>query len=232
MKILGLDVSSTSTGWSVVDSKLDVISLIEFGLIRGDSSMSAIQRLYFLGNELKKIIEKQQPDEIAIEETVLVRGPKIMRILARFSGVAIFQCYSYQKKELYVFEPAKWKKNIGIGGHALKAEVQLYVCTKFNLLSLKQLADYQDKILEIEKQVFDHKTNIKKSNDKLTRKEVNKQVKIIEKQYVKMSTDIFSDCGISNDIADSAGVALAAVIQINNDKEFDRSSGFEESNGS
>ena len=141
---MGLDVSSHSTGWNVVEKSTD-LKLLGYGLIQNDSLMSQTQRLYFQGNELRKIIEKFCPDEIGIEETILVRGPKIMRTLSRFSGVAIFQAYSYQKKDVHMFEPSSWKKILGVGGNAKKAEVQLEVCSQFKLLTQKQIEIYKEK---------------------------------------------------------------------------------------
>jgi Holliday junction resolvasome RuvABC endonuclease subunit len=212
MKIMGLDVSSHSTGWSILESDKVDTKLIGYGLIRSDSSMGQTQRLYFQGNELKKIIEKFCPDHIGIEETILVRGPKIMRTLARFSGVALFQSYSYQKKEIWVFEPSMWKKFLGIGGNATKAEVQAEVCSRFNLLTSKQIESYKQVFKDIETSVADLKVVSKQQ--KVKRKDLNKKIKEIEKRYETVSTDIYSDCGINNDIADSIGVSLAVLNEI------------------
>jgi crossover junction endodeoxyribonuclease RuvC len=212
MKIMGLDVSSHSTGWNIIEAISDDIKIVGYGLIRCDSSMGPTQRLYFQGNELKKQIEKFCPDQIGIEETILVRGPKIMRTLARFSGVAIFLAYSYQKKEIHVFEPSLWKKNLGIGGNATKSEVQLEICSRFSLLSQKQIDTYKEVFKSIEESVTSLKITAKQQ--KTPKKELNKKIKEIEKMYDKVSTDIYSDCGINNDIADSFGVSLAVLNEI------------------
>jgi len=208
MKVMGLDVSSHSTGWNVVEKSTD-LKLLGYGLIQNDSLMSQTQRLYFQGNELRKIIEKFCPDEIGIEETILVRGPKIMRTLSRFSGVAIFQAYSYQKKDVHMFEPSSWKKILGVGGNAKKAEVQLEVCSQFKLLTQKQIEIYKEKFSKIELNVCFIKKDSKQK--KMNRKEINKKVKEIERAYDKISVDIYSDCGINNDIADSIAISLAVL---------------------
>lgn len=143
---MGLDISSSSTGWNIVDVDKDEKKLIEYGLICPVGSMGVIQRLYFFGNECKKLIDKFEPNEIAIEETVLVRGPKIMRTLARFSGVALFLAYSYQKREISTFEPSSWKKTIGLGGNAKKPEIQLKICEEFSLIDKTKYDNYQNVI--------------------------------------------------------------------------------------
>ena len=45
----------------------------------------------------------------------------------------------------------------------------------------------------------------------MNRKEINKKVKEIERAYDKISVDIYSDCGINNDIADSIAISLAVL---------------------
>ena len=260
MKILGLDISSNSTGWGIIET--DPLKLLEYGLVKSDGSMGVTQRLYFFGNEIKKIIDKFQPDEIAIEETILVRGPKIMRTLARFSGVAIYLAYCYQKHEIQMHEPSKWKKGIGLSGSAVKPEVQLKVCEKFCLLDSRKVEDYKKQLEETDqleksidsslskdlrekikkldedekafkirkkeiknkkkkevtefelKELVDTPLIFEKARDviKDKKKQINDQNKIIDKRYHKISTDIYSDAGINNDIADAIAIALFASI--------------------
>lgn len=253
MIYLGIDISSTSTGWAAIDDKT---KKIDFGLIAPTGAMPTMQRLYFFGNEIKKVIDKIKPDEIAVEETILVRGPKIMRTLARFSGVALFQAYSYQKREVATFEPQVWKKNLGLKGHATKPRIQLKICEIYDLLEKKKLAEYSAILDNLEEQlttlksstrkstgVIDKSINLKneefkkllkqqkkkkltdeeKSKLELMQKEVEKNlaslkdnkkvatkdIKFVIKEIDKMSLNIYSDCGINEDIADSAGVAIA-----------------------
>lgn len=208
---MGLDVSTQSTGWCVLETQ-DLTKIVAHGLIRGDKAMSTIQRLYLLGNELKKLLDTYQPDEIGIEEAVFIRGPKILKTLSRFAGVAIFQAYSYQKKEPHFFGPPQWKKNLGISGSSMKAEVQVEICARFNLLLPKQIETYRELFEQIKQGISTTKAEGKVN--KTPKKELSKKLKEFEKQYDKISTDIYSDCGINNDIADSVGVALAVISTV------------------
>lgn len=257
MTILGLDISSSSTGWSLLEDD----KLLDYGLVKPEGVMNTTQRLYFFGNEIKKIIERCEPGEIAIEETILVRGPKIMRVMARFSGVALFQAYSYQKRDVKTYEPQVWKKCLGLKGNANKPSVQLFICEKFKLLevdkikeyaqeleqaeidkvdlrrgSKKELITFQKEIIKFEKNSKLFKRNVKKKKKKeiteednkmidenelkfkdmkveysSNKKEVNKRAKNIDKRIEQVSMNIYSDCGINPDIADSIGVALTCI---------------------
>jgi crossover junction endodeoxyribonuclease RuvC len=269
MRVLGLDVSSSSTGWSIVERSVKenevVLKLREFGLIKPDGNMGVTQRLYFFGNELSKVIEKHQPTDVAIEETIFVRSPVVMRTLARFSGVAIYLAYKYQKKEISMYEPSMWKKGLGLKGSAVKSEIQLRVCEIFSLISKDKINNYkielekiavleensdnsiakilkeQQKNLEIlQKQQKERKREINKKRKKeiteidlkeleempqkvetiseiikTKKKELNAQIKDINSKYLKVSTDIYSDTGVNNDVADSCGVALHFLLNEN-----------------
>lgn len=259
MKILGLDISSSSTGWSLIDND----ELPDYGLIKPDSSMSLFQRLYLFGNEMKRIIERCQPDMIAMEETIFARGMTTMRTLSRFSGVAMFQAYSYQKKDIKTYEPSLWKKMIGLNGFAMKPEIQLCICHHFKLLDETKIKNYGELLVKIVQETKElkfsakHKVNelkkelsnieygfktLKKGikakkkreitqedKDKLKdnetvleskkgifkerKKEVDKGLKEMIKKVDQMSADIYSDCGISPDLADSIGVGLACLYE-------------------
>ncbi|MDD5650308.1 MAG: crossover junction endodeoxyribonuclease RuvC [Candidatus Nanoarchaeia archaeon] len=209
----GCDVSTQSTGWSIVEKTDQTLKIIDKGLIRGEGSMSTIQRLYLLGNELKKVFDKYNPDEIGIEESLFMRGPTILRTLSRFSGVAIYQAYAHNKKEPLLFGPPEWRKIVGIAGNCSKAEVQVSVCERFGLLTQKQITTYQDCFKKIVLDVSNAKAVAKQQ--KTTKKTLAKQIKEIEKAYDKISTDIYSDSGINNDIADSISIALAVLFKKN-----------------
>lgn len=261
MKILGLDISSTSTGWCIVVKEDGKLSLPEYGLVKPEGAMSSLQRLYFFGNELSKIIDKHTPDEIAIEETVLVRSPKVMRALSRFSGVALFLAYKYQKREIATYEPTMWMKALGLKGRAKKPEIQLSICNRFGLIDETKSKEYLDEIASLhekekmirdldgslvrglEKEIDEAERDLKKLKAalrkkgkkevieenkkkvegtevsikskkeelKVEKKKYNTGLKEIEKSFMKISVDIYSDSGINHDIADSIGVGLKAA---------------------
>ena len=188
--ILGIDISSSSTGWALLDNEKDVI-LKEYGLIKPTGGMSVSQRLYFFGNEIKKVIEKYTPKEIVIEETVLVRGPVIMRTLASFRGVALFQAYSYQKREVTTYEPPNWKRIIGMKGNAKKPEIQLFICERFKLLEQKKIEEYR-KILVENGEKMDNFKKKKKENVKFLENMVAEFSKNCESGKIveKIETDL------------------------------------------
>jgi len=232
MRHLGIDISSNSTGWAVVDFKRGIYNLADFGLIKPDGNMTHVQKLYLLGNELGRIFEKFRPDNIAIEESVFVNNKKTMRILTRFGGVILFKAYEHCKIVADVYEPKKWKCILGVGGNAKKADVQLEVCRVFEKMDKDKLSSYEQSISDvysdidivkeraltkeiIEKRMADDKVN-KTDARKLIRKDLKKIVNKIEERLDKISMDIYTESGINSDIGDSVGITIADIKVQNN----------------
>jgi len=177
-KIMGIDISSKSTGWAVIQGD----KLLEFGKINPTGTMSAAQKLFYFHVELERIIAKQQPEEIAVEDVVQVKSVSVVKILARFNGVAVVESYRYLQRDPMMFEPTQWKKLVkGCTGGSKKCDVQLSVCEMYNLLPKDKIEFYRNKINDIRNQLGEN-------NDakKISLKDLNKQLK---KYKYKESSD-------------------------------------------
>ena len=238
MKTLAFDISSSITGWNVIDND----KLVDYGVIQPLKTMSITQRLYTFGNELEKTIDRFKPDEIVLEEVIQVQGVSTMRTLARFNGVAIYQCYKYQKREVMLLEPTLWKKAMGLRGSASKIEIQIKVCETFKLLTKSVLNEYKENLeiiisrynkvkevlqdarkevsvlnaklkqkrpTEIEKKQMTEELKVLKERIKELERKDKKATIIMKKEMKQQSVDIYSDSGIDDNIADSIGVNLA-----------------------
>jgi len=234
MRILGIDISSKSTGWALIESD----KLVEFGKINPTGKMTSAQKLCLFGIELKKIIEKHKPDNIAIEDVVQVKSVSVVKILARFNGVAIVEAYRFLQRDPTLFEPTKWKKMIDdCSGSSKKCEIQLAICKKYNLLSKEKIKLYQKRIDEAKEELKNIDTKEIKAEIKQLKKDLKKakknkdnieeisnkinvmtnELNIKRKQgkkqlnttFDKISLDIYTETSINEDIADSIGVAIA-----------------------
>lgn len=112
-KILGLDVSSASTGYCIINNgKLIKKSM---GTINPNSKFSLGQKLLFFENELIKIIEAYAPDVIIMED--IYRGPNIktFQTLAMFRGVCFKIVFNKLGKDPICVMPTEARKLISIG---------------------------------------------------------------------------------------------------------------------
>jgi len=233
MKIMGVDISSKSTGWAIIEGD----KLLDYGKVNPTGKMTTAQKLFLFHIELQKIIDRQQPDEITIEDVVQVKSVSVAKLLARFNGVAMIEAYRHLQREPEMFEPSKWKKMIdGCTGGSKKCEVQVAICEKYKLLSPEKITAYRQRI-------NDAKTNFKEGiskddlrelqhqlkkakrvDDKTLMDNLSKQIesaKLELKKFTKtkkkemtnifddISMEIYTESSINEDIADAAGVAIA-----------------------
>jgi Holliday junction resolvasome RuvABC endonuclease subunit len=97
MKILGLDISISSTGYCIFNNgKLMKKSC---GLIQPNPKETYGQRLLFLEKEIKKVIKKNKPDEVVIEDIYKGRNAKTFKILSMARGVVIKTIYEETGKD-------------------------------------------------------------------------------------------------------------------------------------
>src|SRR6188508_2321984 len=87
--ILALDVSSSSTGYAVIRNGRWRFSGSSCGTISTPSKLSISERLVLFRDEIEALIKKVKPDLIVIEDVFSSRNISVMKLLARFNGVAI-----------------------------------------------------------------------------------------------------------------------------------------------
>ena len=159
MKTLAFDISTNNTGWSYLNVKKLKIgySIIEHehGNIAPSMTMTPCMKIYFFGNRIKELLEKYNPDEVAFEEPILVMGHGFLtaRSLARFNGVGMYFAHQLIKKEVYSYEPSRWKKSLGLNSTCHKTEVQLEITKQMNLLSNDAYQKFNSEIREERKKL-------------------------------------------------------------------------------
>ena len=94
--LLGLDISTSCTGYSLFDSEGH---LIDIGYIRLDSKDNVFRRGSDVSNRISEILSKREIDKVFIEENLQAFRPglssaRTLLTLARFNGMVSYQIYS------------------------------------------------------------------------------------------------------------------------------------------
>jgi len=84
--LFSLDVSSTSTGYSIIKKGRFRKVNKYFGKIMPDKKLDLAEKLSYFRSELVKLLEKYKPTCVAIEDVFVGRVNSAI-ILSRFSGV-------------------------------------------------------------------------------------------------------------------------------------------------
>ena len=134
MRVLSIDPGIRTTGFGILDSKLNKLTLIACGTIKPRVGDSLPLRLNYLFEEVDSIINKFSPDIFSIEDMFYSKNVKSAMILGQARGSIIL---SAAQADIPVFEfaPRKVKMSVCGNGAASKEQVA-YMVTK--ILKLKE----------------------------------------------------------------------------------------------
>ncbi len=116
MKILGVDPSLRSTGFGLIATAGDECSAVEYGEIKNPPGVLPSRCLVKIGDVITGLIDKHQPEVMAIEGLVYVQNTRIAFTLGQVRGVIIAAAARYGL-EIYEYAPRKVKQSVtGLGG--------------------------------------------------------------------------------------------------------------------
>lgn len=103
-KLISFDTSSSSTGYSIfIDGKLSTYKLLDF-----KSEKDTEVRLQRMIVEIYKLIEKEKPEIVVTELTVVTRNAQAQRMLTMILGAIYGKCLE-KKIYYYSFRPTEWR---------------------------------------------------------------------------------------------------------------------------
>jgi len=143
MVILGIDPGTAITGFGVLESAGNKISMIDCGCIFTDAKLDMPQRLSIIGERLKKIIVKYKPHAIAVEELFFFKNAKTAISVGEARGVVLFMGKS-MKLEVFEYTPLQVKQAVVGYGRAEKKQVQNMVKMILGLKSIPKPDDAAD----------------------------------------------------------------------------------------
>ena len=110
MKIMGLDMSTTATGWALFDGE----ELRDYGVLRANEKYM-YERLLHMKQMIKEVFEFHKPDMVVIEE-VPISGSGNLNVgknLCILQGLIIGLCDDFGISFKMV-EPSHWRAKVGI----------------------------------------------------------------------------------------------------------------------
>ena len=154
--ILGLDISTKSTGWSIVQNQNQSQNLIAYGTITR-KKMTIGEMLVFFEQELEQIISLYKPTEISAEAPFVGSNRQTIQRLSMFHGVMILLAEKYHLKITYysvmtlkskVLGGIKAKKSDGTKktGEEMKKEVSDKIHELFQIQDRIENNDITDSI--------------------------------------------------------------------------------------
>ncbi len=140
MIILGIDPGTAALGYGVISGDRDNLRVVRFGCIKTKKSQPMPLRLQQLYKEVKKVIDKYQPDCLAVEEIFFAKNSKTALKIGQARGVILLlgaEC----RIPVVDYTPLQVKQTITTYGRAGKEQVQRMVQL---LLKLKEIPKPDD----------------------------------------------------------------------------------------
>lgn len=146
MLVLGLDPGIAITGYGLVkESPSGDLSCVTYGTVTTPAGQPTPGRLLSIDRELGALIEKYEPDVVAVEELFFCRNVTTALIVGQARGVAILSA-ARAGVPVHEYKPAEVKQAVTGYGRAPKTQVQEMVRLLLNLEQVPQPDDAADAV--------------------------------------------------------------------------------------
>lgn len=122
-KILGIDPGTVLLGWGLIEKSKTGLIPLKYGCIKTPPNSDRGDRLLHIFNSLCDILEKNCPDEMAIEELFFFKNQKTVISVAEARGVAIV-CAKKFGLPVAEYTPLQIKQALTGYGRAEKSQIQ------------------------------------------------------------------------------------------------------------
>ncbi len=143
MIILGIDPGYAILGYGILEMKGNKFSPLDFGAITTESNLPMPERLKIIYNEVTGIIEKFQPQVVAVEELFFFSNQKTAMFVSQARGVVLCACANAEV-EIAEYTPLQIKQALVGYGRAEKSQVQSMVKSILGLREVPKPDDTAD----------------------------------------------------------------------------------------
>jgi crossover junction endodeoxyribonuclease RuvC len=128
MRVLGIDPSSQSTGFGIIEFSGNAYAVLSYGTIKPKRQAELKDKLGEIKRGLDDLIRKYAPEEIAVENPFYAQNIKTAITLGQVRG-AVLVAIAENNRPLFEYSPLEIKKAVTGYGQAEKDQVQTMVRT-------------------------------------------------------------------------------------------------------
>jgi crossover junction endodeoxyribonuclease RuvC len=145
MIVLGIDPGTAITGYGVVSSENDHLTLVTFGVITTPAAQPLPKRLRTIYQELSALIVHHRPQAVAVEEVLFGRNVRTAISVGHARGVALLAA-AQADVPVFTYTPTAVKQAVGGYGGADKRQIQEMVRMLLALPAMPQPDDAADAV--------------------------------------------------------------------------------------
>lgn len=139
--MLGIDPGTGRMGWAVLSvvlkNSVKTVEITDCGLIETQKNQLLPERLLIIYKEIEGIINKYNPEELAIEELFFVKNVKTGISVAHARGVAMLVA-AQNHLNIFEYKPNEIKLGIAGYGHATKEQMRKMLSCHIKNCDIKQ----------------------------------------------------------------------------------------------
>jgi len=169
MRVLGIDPSSQSTGFGIIEYSQDKYTALSYGTIKPSRRLLFHQKINEIKLELEKLIDTYSPEEVAIENPFYAQNIKTAITLGQVRG-AILVAIASHNCNLYEYSALEIKKAVTGYGQADKDQVLTMVKALLNINDPRLEPDASDALAaafcHLNSRIFQKKIEESKAKEK------------------------------------------------------------------
>lgn len=143
MRIMGIDPGTIRCGYGVVDLFAGAARPIDYGVVRPPRDTDLPQRLKIIYDGLCELIERHEPEVVAVEGAFYGANAKTAIKIGEARGIVLLAAQSADLK-LVQYPPATVKKAVVGNGNASKEQVQQMIKVELGLSEIPEPNDAAD----------------------------------------------------------------------------------------
>jgi len=142
--VLGIDPGLTRCGFGIVSSERGRnVSFLEVGVLTSDASAEIEDRIHHIGRQVADLLDRVQPNRVAIERVFSQLNLKTVVSVANISGVIVYLC-AERGIRVDFYTPTQVKAAVTGSGKANKSQVTNMVVKLLKLKEVPKPADAAD----------------------------------------------------------------------------------------
>lgn len=125
-RVVSVDPGLNNTGFGILDFRGSIIKVVAYGLVTPPAKESIPDRLEYLNSHMNDLIDKFNPQSMAIEDSFYSQNVKSAILLGQARGVLLLSAASRGIPSM-VYAPKKVKQSVTGSGSATKKQVKYMV---------------------------------------------------------------------------------------------------------
>jgi len=140
---LGIDPGSYCTGYGLARSESGRNIYVDSGIIKVGKKKERAQRLKEIKDQIDRVLEIHDPDDVAIEGIFISKNPKSAFALGEARGVILLAA-AQAEKNIFEYSPREVKRSVAGSGNAHKSQVAAMIIKLLNLEHKPETSDETD----------------------------------------------------------------------------------------